>query len=355
MDWRQQSRSRSRVPQAIVGGMDWRAQSRSRSRAPNMRISMPSGPQGFQLPTYADIVETMASVSRAPQDVSVGNPSTAVLPDTSATTTGSHSRQASQAQLDMQAFERTLKQYIADGEAADRGSHNQLAKATEASATLQAGTSPSAQTSAEAPPSVLPYSYIPPAPLPLSTSNWPITTTSGDQSSSSSMPSSVLDQSHSKVQQTSAAQAIPIVAQDTANGPSTSTSAENALLQSQKSISASVEAYLSSLEHQTSVIDLPPHRHVGSVPGLFNEQELKANHHADYGFLPKLVRKTSFDASYPAQLAHEQQKQSQKKRTPHQSHGVQQQQQQQTTNTTMPMPQALQQSQDVSCRHCSIL
>jgi hypothetical protein len=150
------------------------------------------------------------------------------------------------------------------------------------------------------------------------------------------------------LQQPSQAQSIPNVSQIPGSENSAANSAENALLQSQKSISASVEAYLSSLEHTTSVIDLPPHRHVGSIPGLFNEQELKANQHADYGFLPKLVRKTSFDASYPAQLAHEQQKQTQKKKGPAQPQQQQVQQQPQQV-PTMPAPQAQQFLQDVSC------
>lgn len=325
MDWRQQSRSRSRVPQAITGGMDWRAQSRSRSRAPNMRISMPSGPQGFQLPTYADIVETMASVSRAPQDVAIGSSSNVDLPsEPSMQATGAHSRQPSQAQLDMQSFERTLRQYIADGEATS----------TSGSTAQQAGASAPTQMTPSS--SSLPFTQMPPV-SPSRCANL----SQSEQPGSASIPTPASSLPHTSVQQP---QAIPNAGQNTSSDPSSLSSAENALLQSQKSISASVEAYLSSLVHQPSLIDLPPHRHIGSVPGLFNEQELKANHHADYGFLPKLVRKTSFDASYPAQLAHDQQKQSQKKRQHNQSQPTPTQPQM----LAMPLPQAPQQSQDVS-------
>lgn len=79
-------------------------------------------------------------------------------------------------------------------------------------------------------------------------------------------------------------------------------------IQSKLSLSNSVEAYLLSLNHNTSIIDLPAHRHACSVPGLFHEQDLDINHHADYGYLPRLVRKTSFDASYPASIVQQQRK-----------------------------------------------
>ena len=36
----------------------------------------------------------------------------------------------------------------------------------------------------------------------------------------------------------------------------------------------------------------------GSVPGLKNEQEPRENHHSEFGFLPKIVRKTSFDEAF---------------------------------------------------------
>lgn len=344
MDWRQQSRSRSRVPQAIAGGMDWRAQSRSRSRAPNMRISMPSGPSGFHLPTYADIVETMASVSRAPQDVSVATPAGATQPaNSNGQSNTSHSRQVSQSQMDLQEFERTLKQYIADTEATNRDAPLLAAKVNDSVRRPQASSEAPKQAGVSS--SALPYTYVPPAPLPISAADWASGVTP-EQTVPGSLPSSVVNHSFISNQQATSSQAINGLPQAQSSDPSSLSSTENALLQSQKSISASVEAYLSSLEHQTSVIDLPPHRHVGSIPGLFNEQELKANQHADYGFLPKLVRKTSFDASYPAQLAHEQQKQSQKKRAPQaQAQSVQQQ-----TAPVMPSPQASNQAQDVSLR-----
>lgn len=76
------------------------------------------------------------------------------------------------------------------------------------------------------------------------------------------------------------------------------------LAQAQQALSQSVEAYLSTLGYSSSVLDIPAQRHAGSVPGLFHEQDLKVNQHAEYGFIPKLVRKTSFDASYPAALQH---------------------------------------------------
>jgi GATA-binding protein len=36
-------------------------------------------------------------------------------------------------------------------------------------------------------------------------------------------------------------------------------------------------------------------RNAGSIPGLMDERSLKENQHAEFGFLPRLVRKTSFD------------------------------------------------------------
>lgn len=36
----------------------------------------------------------------------------------------------------------------------------------------------------------------------------------------------------------------------------------------------------------------------GSVPGLKNEQEPRENYHSEFGFLPKIVRKTSFDEAF---------------------------------------------------------
>lgn len=318
MDWRKHSRSRSRVPQAMTGGMDWRGNSRSRSRAPNMRISMPSGPSGFHLPTYADIVETMASVSRAPQDVATGtNAATTTQQqasdsyNTSAPATSGHISQS-----DMQSFEQTLKQLMQDGEAQRSAGQN-----ISASHVNQAAQTGDKNTTS------VPYSYVPPAPLPLSPSQWinspqsvqdgatPASQTLAMPESSKAANNNVLDQQlqQNQHQQTAAGS----TQSQTMAVPRSGAQEIDANADSQKSISASVEAYLSSLEHATSVIDLPPHRHVGSIPGLFNEQELKANQHADYGFIPKLVRKTSFDASYPAQLAHEQQKsKSQKRRQP---------------------------------------
>lgn len=316
MDWRQQSRSRSRVPQAIAGGMDWRDQSRSRSRAPAMRLSMPSGPQGFHLPTYADIVETMASVSRAPQDVSTAISTHAVQhTESSGHASGYHSRQAS-SNVDLQSFERTLRQYIAESETS-----SQDAQTLSKNQNLADSAHPSSLAQSHVQTSALPYSYVPPAPLAVAPTEW-LNSVSTEQNYAS-LPSSMPGSSQVTLQQQTQARPIPNMAQSVGVDASGSGSDESSLLQSQKSISASVEAYLSSLEHATSIIDLPPHRHVGSIPGLFNEQELKANQHADYGFLPKLVRKTSFDASYPAQLAHEHQKQSQKKRGPHNPQGIQ--------------------------------
>lgn len=309
-----------------------------------MRLSMPSGPQGFHLPTYADIVETMASVSRAPQDVSSAASAPAaqqVEPSRQAYASQPHSRQASQTQVDLQSFERTLKQYMADAETTKDAGRTAY-QGTQADSNEQA----SEQQGQPAPSSALPYSYVPPAPLPVSATAW-MKETNENRNDSASLPASVM-----QYPQLSQQQSAFNVSHDASNVPNTSISAENALLQSQKSISASVEAYLSSLEHATSVIDLPPHRHVGSIPGLFNEQDLKANQHADYGFIPKLVRKTSFDASYPAQLAQESQKLGQKKR------GIQQQQQQRSPGTQqqmqsqptplMPTSQTPLQQQDVS-------
>lgn len=346
MDWRQQSRSRSRVPQAIAGGMDWRAQSRSRSRAPGMRLSMPSGPQGFHLPTYADIVETMASVSRAPQDVSTAaSASTHQQVEPSGQAYGNHSRQASQTQVDLQSFERTLKQYIADAEVTkddSRAAYDDSRGNANEAASKQQDRHPES--------SALSYSYVPPAPLPVSASSGRKQATEG-QGDNSSLSTSMPQYPHILLQQASQIQPAISGAQDMSSASNAPISAENAISQSQNSISASVEAYLSSLEHTPSVIDLPPHRHVGSIPGLFNEQDLKANHHADYGFLPKLVRKTSFDASYPAQLAQENQKLGQKKRSIQQqqqhSHLAQQQTQQQPA-PTMPYAQNTLQQEDVS-------
>jgi GATA-binding protein len=311
MDWRNQSRSRSRVPQAITGGMDWRNASRSRSRAPNMRFSLPSGPAGVHLPTYADIVETMASVGRA--DVSTAAAPAAHVP--SQTAQGGNQQinnQTSEAEL--QSFEQTLKQLIAEGEAA--------AGNTQASNNPDKSQTAGKRASRNLESTVLPYSYIPPAPLPISPSNWMNSPPATQEGSGIPQASSVPKHAQSQPQQAAEQLSYTVAnsagqAQQYAGSPIAAV--ESGLLQSQNSITASVEAYLSSLGHPTSVIDLPPHRHVGSVPGLFNEQDLKANQHADYGFLPKLVRKTSFDASYPAQLAHEQQKQAQKKqRTPQQ-------------------------------------
>ena len=93
------------------------------------------------------------------------------------------------------------------------------------------------------------------------------------------------------------------------NMPTQPVASDSSSSRSQDSISRSIEAYLASLNYPSAHIDMHTSKHVGSIPGLFDEQGLKHNQHAEYGFLPKLVRKTSFDASYPAQLAHMQQKQ----------------------------------------------
>jgi hypothetical protein len=133
-------------------------------------------------------------------------------------------------------------------------------------------------------------------------------TSSQNPASSGSLPVSynawqpsvdVVDNSHAQ-SYTSAAASLTLPFEDNTNLPPMPQS--TFVNESRDSISASVEAYLKSLDYGTSVLDLPVQRHAGSVPGIFREQDLKVNQHADYGFLPKLVRKTSFDASYPAAL-----------------------------------------------------
>ena len=54
--------------------------------------------------------------------------------------------------------------------------------------------------------------------------------------------------------------------------------------------------------HQASYRSDSPKRQNGSVAGLRSEQSLRENHHAEFGFLPKIVRKTSFDEAYAASL-----------------------------------------------------
>ncbi|GAA97928.1 hypothetical protein E5Q_04608 [Mixia osmundae IAM 14324] len=72
--------------------------------------------------------------------------------------------------------------------------------------------------------------------------------------------------------------------------------------------------YSEHLSHSTpQLLSLPkprrkyeasPSRKSGSIPGLADEASLKENFDAEYGFLPRLVRKTSFDETYTASLAH---------------------------------------------------
>lgn len=144
-------------------------------------------------------------------------------------------------------------------------------------------------------------SYVSPSPLPVTEdSSW--------------MPIVVTNKSQSPVPKPAAVS--PAVAKtfspSTLSQPVFGTSSAAAATTSQETASTALEAYLATLASNPH-LDLPTNRQVGSIPGLFHEQALKQNHHADFGFLPKLVRKTSFDESYPASLVQAQSKQAQRK------------------------------------------
>lgn len=279
MDWRQQSRSRSRAP-APFTGMDWRAQSRSRSRAPNARISMPRGGSGFQLPQYIEASESRASASRT--DVYSHQPKSS--------TSGSFptmfaSPEPVSASADLEGYgsiEATLKQLIASTESTAQRTKSKTPSST-------SGQTPPAQAFAQPATAVSGFTYVSPAPLPTS----PVAASWAQPSTASSfLPASSLSQSF-----------------QSSLTPAQTITTDSSSSRSQDSISRSIEAYLASLNYPSAHLDMHTGKHVGSVPGLFDEQSLKHNQHAEYGFLPKLVRKTSFDASYPAQLAQMQQKQ----------------------------------------------
>jgi GATA-binding protein len=289
MDWRKQSRSRSRAPVSMAGGMDWRAQSRSRSRAPNARISLPRGGAGFQLPQYIESSESLASASRT--DVYAYQPRSS----TSATFPASPDRKASRQNIapsssefdNYGSIEATLKQLIASTESSAQRPKSKSPPSAR-------GPTPVSTPAAQVPttPSTA-FAYVAPTPLPTATTSW-------QQSAQYSQPTSFLPPDFSQPYETLAA-------------PAQAVTADSSSSRSQDSISRSIEAYLNSLNYPSAHIDLHTQRHVGSIPGLFDEQGLKHNQHAEYGFLPKLVRKTSFDASYPAQLAQLQQKKQKKK------------------------------------------
>ena len=344
MDWRQQSRSRSRAPHNMaMGGMDWRAQSRSRSRAPGSRISMNRGSSGFQLPTYIDTAQSMASAQRT--DVYASRPSSAAstklafdkgsapLPSSNAHQPSVHNRTASGTD-NYSSIEATLKQLIASAESppsqsgssgrkrssatpeaaaaavqTSRKGHETEKKASSGREGQPGASTAAAVTAAPSTPATpavpaTAFAYVPPAPLAAADSTWlqPMQSLA-DTPASSYTPSSLAQSFQSP-------SAIPFSTGSTIVTENDSGSRSS---QSQTSMSQSIEAYLASLEYNNTVgpawIDLPSHRNAGSVPGLFNEQAVKHNQHAEYGFLPKLVRKTSFDASYPAQLAQRQQRQ----------------------------------------------
>ena len=340
MDWRQQSRSRSRAPHNMaMGGMDWRAQSRSRSRAPGSRISMNRGSSGFQLPTYIDTAQSMASAQRT--DVYASRPSSAASTklatapplSSNAHQPSLHNRTASGTD-NYSSIEATLKQLIASAESPPSQSGSSGRKRSSATPEAAAAAVQTSRKGLEAEKKASPgrnaqpgapalaavnaapstpatpavpataFAYVPPAPLVAADNTWlqPMQNLA-DTPASSYTPSSLAQSFQSP-------SAIPFSTGSTivTEGDSGSRSS-----QSQTSMSQSIEAYLASLEYNNTVgpawIDLPSHRNAGSVPGLFNEQAVKHNQHAEYGFLPKLVRKTSFDASYPAQLAQRQQRQ----------------------------------------------
>lgn len=306
---------------------------------------MNRGSSGFQLPTYIDTAQSMASAQRT--DVYASRPSSAAstklaFDKGSAPPLSSNAHQPSvynrtaSGTDNYSSIEATLKQLIASAEsppsqsgssgrkrssatpeaaaAAAAGQTSKKGPETEKKASpgrtaqprAAAAAAVTATQSTPATPAVpaAAFAYVPPAPLAAADNTWlqPMQSLA-DTPASSYTPSSLAQSFQSP-------SAIPFSTGSTivTEGDSGSQSS-----QSQTSMSQSIEAYLASLEYNNTVgpawIDLPSHRNAGSVPGLFNEQAVKHNQHAEYGFLPKLVRKTSFDASYPAQLAQRQQRQ----------------------------------------------
>lgn len=284
--------------------MDWRAASRSRSRAPNMRISLPSSSSGFAFPSYThgdgSIVPTQEFAYMGDQ----GAPAPPTSTNTAAVGTMSSGSRDHDGPGNMSIAD-TLKYFMAQSAPAmpsNAAGHSQASGPQQSSHIQETPTyAPIQQQQAV----VDGTSH--PAPLPM------VGPTTWSQAPQVQQTAVTPFDTYTNIA-TPGTRATPAYQDEEPQNlfenlqSLSSSEIASSLQESKQSISASVEAYLSSLDYNTSVIDLPPHRHAGSVPGLFHEQDLKANQHAEFGFLPKLVRKTSFDASYPASLAQAQQR-----------------------------------------------
>lgn len=284
MDWRNQSRSRTRVSHT-PDGMDWRAQSRSRSRAPHVRFGVRSASPGFRLlssPSDPAITQAFAAgmsadVPSYTANLELQTPNTTSLPSASSTSAAYKSvEETLRSLMSPKANKTEVATMHTQGHGRHRSSISTMASHINISPTQPAMSEFDAS---------LPQAQ-----------DW-FTNLAGNS------PASELSKGAARADLPTLPSQFP----SEASAPLTD------LAQSKNSISASLEAYLSTLDYSTSVLDLPTHKNVGSIPGLFREQELKQNHHADFGFLPKLVRKTSFDESYPASIVQAQQKQSHKK------------------------------------------